>query len=101
MRIKRVFRAVMVGVLFLHLTACGENDTSRLQLPSVQLAVVDRRPVKLEDGKVYSYNTDGSWEQIGPDGEAIQIVDGNIYVHWIQMVNFIMIGYRQTKNHCR
>ena len=76
MQIKRVLRAVMAGVLFLHLTACGENDTSRLQPPSVQLAVVDRRPVKLEDGKIYSYNTDGSWEQIGPDGEAIQIVDG-------------------------
>ena len=60
MRIKRVLIAIMTGILFLYLTACGENDASRLQSSSVQLAVVNRQPVKLEDGKVYRYNADGS-----------------------------------------
>ena len=39
-------------MLLLYLTACGGDDASRLQVPSVQLAVVDRKLVKLEDGKV-------------------------------------------------
>lgn len=42
----------MIGMLLLYLTACGGDDASRLQAPSVQLAVVDRKLVKLEDGKV-------------------------------------------------
>lgn len=29
-----------------------------------QLAIVNRKPVKLENGKVYRYNADGSWKQI-------------------------------------
>lgn len=76
MWIKRVLGTAIMGMLFLYLTACGEDDASRLRSPSVQLAVVDRKPVKLEDGKVYRYNADGSWEQVGSDGEAVQIVDG-------------------------
>lgn len=60
MRIKRVLVAAMIGIPFLYLTACGGDDASRLQAPSVQLAVVDRKPVKLENGKVYSYNMGGS-----------------------------------------
>lgn len=60
MRIKRVLIASMIGILFLYLTTCGENDDSRLRSPSVQLAVVNRKPVKLENGKVYRYNADGS-----------------------------------------
>ena len=94
MRIKRISGAVMTGILFLYLTACGKDDASRLQAPSIQLAVVDRRPVKLENGKVYSYNTDGSWEQIAIGAEAMQIVDGEylcvldtegrLYYDWMQ-----------------
>ena len=60
MRINRVLIAAMIGILFLYLTACGKDDASRLRSPSVQLAVVNRKPVKLENGKVYRYNADGS-----------------------------------------
>ena len=50
----------MIGMLLLYLTACGGDDDSRLRSPSVQLTVVNRKPVKLENGKVYRYIEDGS-----------------------------------------